>query len=236
MSYDVGKSSANVSDKVLGRRWSSSRATPRQKTRGVVLVLVLVFLLLTGFATSTALNTATLELRMARNTQFRVQAQQYAQAILDAIVTNPENFPLDSDVGQRWCSSVDDAPECDSSVFLQLPAALKDVLPGVTSSYQVRRREPVEMQYKPRQEAGDEEAYPVAVFESWVVVDGSKRSLARAELVQGLIIKLPGELNTGFAQQLGVGADAGECDKGQCTFSPGELKQIYWRDPGIDRD
>jgi Tfp pilus assembly protein PilV len=216
-----------------GRR---SLAQPRVRSAGVVLILVLVFLLLIGVATGTALNTATLELRMARNIQFRVQAQQYAQAILDAVAANPEHFPLDSDVGQLWCARVDDAPDCDQSTVLQLPVALENTLSGVTSRYQVRRVAPAQMEYRPRQAAVEEEAHPVAVFETRVVVDGNRQHLARAELVQGLIRTLPGELNIGATQEPEADSAIVECAEEGCSFAAGELKRIYWHDPGIDRD
>ncbi|MEH6592012.1 MAG: hypothetical protein V7746_17245 [Halioglobus sp.] len=217
-------------------RCGRSQLQPRAQNAGVVLILVLVFLVLIGFTTSTALNTATLELRMARNIQFRTQAQQYAQSILDAVAANPEHFPLDSDVGQLWCAGVDDAPDCEQSVALQLPTALENSLSGVSSYYQVRRVAPAIMQYQSRQATAEDDTYPVAVFEARAVVDGNRQHLGRAELVQGLIRRLPGELNTGDTEEVAAEAVLKECPEEGCSFMADEIKRIYWHDPGIDRD
>jgi archaellum component FlaG (FlaF/FlaG flagellin family) len=59
--------------------------------------------IITAIALS-SMRSSTQELRMAVNSEERVSAGQFAQALSDAVTSNPGSTPVVGDVGRRVCT------------------------------------------------------------------------------------------------------------------------------------
>ena len=73
----------------------------RSRQEGAVLIIALMFLLLLTLVATTGAETSTLQLQMAGNEQSRVEAQQQALAIIDAILDDSDNTPVVGGVGSK---------------------------------------------------------------------------------------------------------------------------------------
>ena len=105
---------------------------------GAALIIALMFLLLITLVATTGAQTSTLQLQMAGNEQSRVEAQQHALAILDAIIDDTDNAPVVGGIGFKICE-VDSADgSCDllqislDEGVTTLPAAMTQWSPMVT--------------------------------------------------------------------------------------------------------
>jgi Tfp pilus assembly protein PilX len=87
-------------------------------SRGAVLLLALVFMLLLAMIAATVMQTAILQLRMAGNDQFLEEAFHKAQAIATELSLSPDNFSLEGGVGYTNCPVGVEELDCDRS---QLP-------------------------------------------------------------------------------------------------------------------
>ena len=81
----------------------SQSKTTIKTSHGSVLILALVFMLLLAVISTTAMQTALLQLRMAGNDQFLEEAFHKAEGIADELSQSPENFLLDTEVGHSNC-------------------------------------------------------------------------------------------------------------------------------------
>jgi len=162
----------------------------RESSRGAVLFLAMVFMLLLATLAATTVQTSIQEFKMAANEQFREEAFQQAQAIASAILDNPDNFTLDGEPGSRLCSTANAALNCDSGKFVAVDTSLGFVPSEVEANYFVERKGPLLMPFfpfrRPQNQVSSSVAYETAVFETHVIVDGTGVNLGRSEVVQGV--------------------------------------------------
>jgi hypothetical protein len=158
----------------------------------MVLLFALLFLLLLSLVAGSAMQTSIQEFRMAGNDQLREVAFQKAQALISAIVENPDNFPLDGPVGRLICASGDAAPQCDPDLAVIVPARVATVAAGQSLRYTVERQGPLLRDALPirtlQRFSFSTVAYDAAVFEAHVVVDAQSSRGGRSEVVQGVAI------------------------------------------------
>ena len=189
--------------------------------RGSVLLLALVFVLMLTLIATSVVQTATLELHMAGNDQFREEASQVAKAIAAEISLNPENFSLMSPVGHSNCAPAGEAPDCDLR-SLQVPGSAQSI-GGYDLDYRVTRVAPLSLEDYPvpgvQQTRGEGEPLNVARFEIEVRVDGRHNRRGAAHVVQGVAVRIPGSSE---GEGLTTGVDTGD------------LYRVYWREPGLD--
>ena len=82
-----------------------SNSTLPRRQQGVVLVVALVLLVAITLLSLAGISTTTLELQMATNQQERVNAFQQAEAGIDGVVSNLNNFPVTGPVGAERCTT-----------------------------------------------------------------------------------------------------------------------------------
>ena len=165
---------------------------PMPASRGAVLLLALVFMLMLAIIASTVLQTAILQLRMAGNDQFLEEALHKAQAIATELSLNPDNFSLEGGVGHTNCAIGEQSLHCDRSQ-LQIPGSA-EAPPGVKIDYRVIRQDPLLWRGFPLREAQDAASssrFDAAIFEIDVRVDGSEKRLGSAHIVQGIAVRVP---------------------------------------------
>lgn len=99
------------------RRCRCTSALGPRRQGGVALAIALIFLVVITLVGLVAMRSSVVELRLAQNTQFEIEATQKAQAVIDAVVAEAENFSVGLQPGESSCyNSGSDAPtDCDQS-------------------------------------------------------------------------------------------------------------------------
>ena len=165
------------------------RPVNRSRTRGAVLLLAMIFLLLLAMIAGTVMQTSTMEFRMAGNEQFREEAFQKAQAVASSLSEDTANFPVAGAVGYTVCKNGDTDPDCDVSILTADPVVAA-VPTGVDVDYRVERQGPLVLENLPfrqsQQNVSSTLSFHAAMFEARVVVDGNSARLGRAEVAQGV--------------------------------------------------
>lgn len=162
------------------------------RQRGVVLVVALVLLVAVTLLSLAGISTTTLELKMATNQQARVNAFQQAEAGIDAVVTDLNNFPVTGTVGAERCTTDFDNTSKYYDASGEVNCGSYDVIvPGSFSLARSRmaiERMPPRLQPAPRFVETSAEKLKVATFKVDSRYDGRKVSGGRAEHNQGVII------------------------------------------------
>lgn len=171
----------------------NNRIDSRKGSRGAVLLLAMVFLVLMTLVAVTVTKTSVQEFQMAGNAQFREDAFQQAQAIVSEISTNIDNFPISGGIGYTVCVAGDPDPDCNGTAVIG--AIDSDAAPaGVTVSYQVERQGPLFIEGLPFRQsqanASSSPAFDTAIFEVSADVDGNAARLGSASVVQGVGIRV----------------------------------------------
>ena len=160
---------------------------------GAVLLLALVFMLMLAMIAATVMQTAILQLHMAGNDQLLEEAFHEAQAIATKLSLDADNFSLDGGVGDTNCPVGLNDRNCSRN---QLPVSASAAVPaGVTLDYRVTRQDPLLWRGFPIREAQDtvssSNSFDAAIFEIDVRIDGSKKRLGSAHIVQGIAVREP---------------------------------------------
>ena len=164
------------------------------QARGSALLLALVFLALLGMLAGGALQRGILSLRLAGNAQFREEAQQQAESLVDALAQEPANFPVSAGIGHTLCIPGDPDEVCAGDLAA-LPQRLRTVPERVELNYRVSRRRPLFLGRLPRRldqsEVSSSRAFHAAVFEAQARVDGAAMRLGTAEVARGVAVLVP---------------------------------------------
>ena len=166
---------------------------PVSLNRGAVLLLSLVFMLMLALIAGMVMHTAILQLRMAGNDQFLEEAIHKAQAVATELSLVPENFSLAGGVGHTNCPPDALALDCDTRT-LQVPASVQ-VAPGALVEYRVTRVAPLRWKKFPLRESQENASssihFGAANFEIRVRIDGGEARLGKADIVQGIAVRIP---------------------------------------------
>ena len=165
----------------------------RGSSRGAVVLLAMVFILLLSLVAATVLQSAIFQLHMAGNDQFLEEAIYRAQAIAAEVSLNPGSFSLAGGVGDTNCPEEDEAPECHRN-HLRLPSSAND-LEEFALSLRVTRQDPLLLKGFPFRESEDavssSNSFDAAIFEIDVRLNGSGVRLGSARIVQGIAVRVP---------------------------------------------
>lgn len=163
---------------------------------GATLIVALMFLLLITLLATTGAQTSTLQLQMAGNEQSRVEAQQRALAVLDAIIDDSNNVPVVGGIGYKICDAESTDNSCDLNQIV-VDNAVTTLPAGVDLDYFVTRVGPLEQDAPTMSEeqVSSASAYKVARQEVVAVVDGLEERLGAANIVQGVYVRIPSQDN-----------------------------------------
>lgn len=159
---------------------------------GAVLILALIIMMLTGMISATVMRTSVLEVKMVSNTQFKEEAFQKTESVINAVTTNKGNFIVTGDVGWRVCGIGTSTANCDSTT-ISLPADVGSVPNGVDLGYYVERMGPLKTPLPFRQsdsDASGANGFDVALFEVVAEFDGREEKLGYFEIRQGVAVKI----------------------------------------------
>lgn len=162
---------------------------PRRQ-RGLALAVAMVFLLVMTLIGLVAMQSSTVQSILARNTQFEIEATQKAQAIIDAILANDNNFSLELRPGERNCYP-DNVPgngiACDDSF---LKTTLENLIIPTGTYAEVRRLRPAQVP-PPAPAVTSMDKFTSAAFAVRGKYNRAEIGLGAADIEQGIIKIVP---------------------------------------------
>jgi len=162
-------------------------------SQGTVMLLALVYMLMMAIIVALVLQAGVLQLHMAGNDQFQEEVFHQVQAIVTEVSLDPDNFALEGDVGHTNCPAGARDLRCNRSDLQVPPSAV--TLPGVALDFRVTRQEPLLWRgfslRESQHSASSSDSFDAAIFEIDVRIDGGKRHLGSAHMVQGIAVRVP---------------------------------------------
>lgn len=179
----------------------------RTRERGAVLIIALVFLALIALISVSSMDSSRLEAYMAGNEQARIDALQRAQAVVDFLADEDDSFRVTT-VGYLRCNSGNTDTDCDSSAALAISNSdVASLVSGITELsyssefyYESTKAPPSSIGN------GNGQAYGAAYFDIKVLYDDSDSRGGRAQVSQGIGVRVPTSQQGGTAPP---GTDAG---------------------------
>lgn len=171
-----------------GSRPTSSTRRPRANQTGAALVTALIFLIIVTAIALSSMRSSTQELRMALNAETKATAGQLAQAMSDAVWTDPGATAVVGAVGRRVCTPLvgSNAP-CDDYTYV-LPAEVAAVMPAVGQRFVAIER------LNPETRACPDESsivtFSCAAFRVHTQYDGSAERRGRADVNEGMLVRV----------------------------------------------
>ena len=168
-------------------------ANPGASNRGAILLLSLIFILMLALIAGMVIQAAILQLHMAGNDRFLEEAIHKAQAIVTELSLTPKNFSLEGGVGHTNCPMDAQILNCDLQK-LKIPGSAH-ASQDVEIDYRVTRVEPLMWESFPLRESqkntSSSSGFGAANFEISVRIDGGESRLGKANIVQGIAVRVP---------------------------------------------
>lgn len=167
---------------------NSNLKTSHGQERGAILVITLVFLLAISLLTVSSMQSSNIGLFMAQNEESRIAAAQGAQALADAIVSNPASTPVVGGAGYTICTAGEG--NCNRS---DLPITNAILATGVADGHisaRVQREGPL-LRPPPRSVESSIDKFTSASFEVTTTYDRTDESLGRQQITEGVLVLVP---------------------------------------------
>jgi len=168
----------------------TTKGTKIFQQQGAVLVISLIFMLLTAMIVATLLTTSSTEMKMASNEQFRLEAAQKVESIIDNLydfINESEEDGFLKAADQRLCISPTDHSDCITEVLPILLASLTTVETAETLNYYVEYEDENVPGYavlsEDRASSGS-----FGLYEIHVEYDASELGRGKASAVQGVMV------------------------------------------------
>ncbi len=158
------------------------------KQKGITLAVALMVLVGVTVVSLSMLSTSLLEMVMAGSEEARTTAFQKAQAGIDAMTVDVNNFQVSGNIGHKNCTSgfaYKYGGTCNAT-SITLPSAYD----ATGTEMNVKREAPLE-QCPPRGMSTSCESYNVATFSVDSRFDATQTRGGHIELVQGYLILVP---------------------------------------------
>lgn len=163
-------------------------ANCRGKQSGAVLVVTMVFLIAISMLAVSSMQSSNIGLFMAQNEESRIAAVQGAQALADAIVSNPAATPVVGGPGYTICTPGEVG--CDQvNLPILNPVLMAEILNGHISA-RVQRDGPL-LRPPPRSIESSIDKFTSASFEVTTTFDRTNESLGRQQIVEGVLVLVP---------------------------------------------
>lgn len=159
-----------------------------KKQRGASLLIAVIFMLLLAMLGMIGMQTSRLQLRMANNVEVKANAEQAAQALIDAVAANPAMTPIIGGVGYTLCTP--GGPDCDSeSLYMPAGDLVAEVDDGHLSGNAVVTSPPNSP--PPRGMGFSADKFSGSSFRVTSDFDRADDGLGRATITQGLVVVTP---------------------------------------------
>lgn len=163
-------------------------ANPIGRQDGAILVISLVILIAITLLTISSMRSSNIGLRMAQNEESRIAAAQGAQALADAILSDPQTTPVIGGSGFTICTA--GVSGCNRN---DLPIANADIAYYIATgdlTGRVQRMGPI-FRPPPRVVESSIDKFASAAFEVTATYDRADESLGRQQIVEGVMVLVP---------------------------------------------
>ncbi len=156
--------------------------------RGVILIVALVFLVAIILLTISSMRSSNIGLFLAQNEESRVAAEQAAQALADAIVTNPASTPVIGTTGFTSCTAGETG--CDRN---DLPVTNPVLAAAIASDHMQARVERTGEEFRPPPRAVETsiDKFSSASFRVVTTYDRVDEGLGRTQVSEGVLVLVP---------------------------------------------
>ena len=155
---------------------------------GAILIVTMVFLVAISLLTVSSMQASNIGLFMAHNEESRIAAEQGAQALADAIVSNPSATPVIGGAGFTICTPGEIG--CDE---FDLPVENAQLAAAIANGYmraRVQREGPLTRPL-PRAVESSIDKFTSAAFEVTTTFDRTDESLGRQQISEGVLVLVP---------------------------------------------
>lgn len=160
----------------------------RKKQDGVILVVALLFLVTITLLTLASMRSSNIGLQMVQNEESQVVALQGAQALADAIVSDPGTTPVIGDSGFTFCTSAETG--CDQTDLSVDNEKLTVAIAANNLAARVERMGPA-FRPPPRIVESSIDKFSSASFEVTTTYDRSDEALGRQQITEGVLVLVP---------------------------------------------
>ncbi len=160
----------------------------RKKQDGVILVIALLFLITITLLTVASMRSSHVGLQMVQNEESQIVAVQGAQALADAIVSDPGTTPVIGLSGYTACTSA--AYGCDQTDLSVDNEILSVAIAANDLSARVERMGP-SFRPPPRIVESSIDKFSSASFEVTTIYDRSDELLGRRQITEGVLVLVP---------------------------------------------
>jgi len=158
------------------------------KQRGTVLVVTMLFLIAISVLAVSSMQASNIGLYMAQNEESRISAAQGAQALADAIVSNPASTPVVGGNGFTICT-IGEA-NCNRSDLPITNAVLAAQVAKGHITARVEREGPL-FRPPPRSVESSIDKFSSASFEVITTFDRTDEQLGRQQITEGVLVLVP---------------------------------------------
>ncbi len=155
---------------------------------GVILIVTMVFLVAISLLTVSSMQASNIGLFMAQNEESRIAAEQGAQALADAIFSDPSATPVVGGAGFTICTAGESG--CDQ---FDLPVENTVLATAIANGHmraRVEREGPL-TRPPPRAVESSIDKFSSASFEVTTTFDRTDESLGRQQISQGVLVLVP---------------------------------------------
>lgn len=156
--------------------------------RGAILVITMIFLIAISIIAVASMQSSNIGLFMAQNDESRISAIQGAQALADAIVSNPAATPVIGGPGFTICTPGEYNCNRDDLVISNGILALAVAQGHITA--RVQRDGPL-FRPPPRSIESSIDKFTAASFEVTTTYDRTEEQLGRQQVTEGVLVLVP---------------------------------------------
>jgi hypothetical protein len=154
--------------------------------------MALIFLIAISSLTLASMRSSSIGMRMAQNEEARITAQQGAQSLADAIVSDVNSTPVVNDVGYTICTSGETG--CDVSTLVPYDTTVAAAVSAGYVSARVKRLEPLfRNPYRSGSGASGLGDFEMATFEVTATYDRSAAGLGKRRVAEGVMVLVPND-------------------------------------------
>lgn len=161
---------------------------PTRHESGAVLVIALIFLVTITMLTVASMRSSNIGLYMAQNEESRIAAAQGAQALADAIVSDPSSTPVIGGSGYTICTAGES--NCDSVNLTVDNELLAAAIASGDLSARVERLGPA-FRPPPRMIESSIDKFASATFQVSGTYDRTDEGLGRRQIAEGVMVLVP---------------------------------------------
>jgi hypothetical protein len=155
---------------------------------GAILIVTMVFLVAISLLTVSSMQASNIGLFMAHNEESRIAAEQGAQALADAIFSDPSATPVVGGAGFTICTAGESGCD-DFSLPVENPVLATEIANGHMRA-RVEREGPL-TRPPPRAVESSIDKFSSASFGVTTTFDRTDESLGRQQISEGVLVLVP---------------------------------------------